>query len=56
MKTTSYPTSHILIKASTNSVWDECSFAIIDCTDEWKQQLKDYHVRVKLFINDDFQS
>lgn len=38
MKTTSQPADYILIKAQTNSDWDECHFAIIHCSQEWKEQ------------------
>lgn len=40
MKTTSQPTDYILIKAQTNSDWDECHFAIILCSQEWKEQTR----------------
>lgn len=38
MKITSQQTDYILIKAQTNSEWDECHFAIIHCSQEWKEQ------------------
>jgi hypothetical protein len=38
MKTTSQPTDYILIKAQANSDWDECHFALIHCSQEWKEQ------------------
>lgn len=35
MKISENPTNHILVKASTNSEWDNCDFAIITCDDKW---------------------
>ncbi|HMM16747.1 MAG TPA: hypothetical protein PKC47_04340 [Petrimonas sp.] len=40
MKATSTITDFILVKADTNSDWDECQFALIHCTEEWKEQMQ----------------
>ena len=40
MKITSNITDYILVKAYTDSDWDECHFAIIHCTKEWKERMK----------------
>lgn len=37
MKASNKPTSHILIKAYTNSEWDCCEFAIIHLSEEWRE-------------------
>lgn len=52
MKTTSQPTDHILIKAQTNSDWDECHYAIIHCTKEWKERLKQRLQYIQPFAED----
>ncbi len=38
MKTTDKATAHLLVKANTNSEWDNCDFAIIHITEEWKKE------------------
>ncbi len=35
MKTSQQPTNRILVRAHTDSEWDFCDFAIIDCGKEW---------------------
>lgn len=40
MKTTSQTTEYILLKAYTNSDWDECHFALIHYSKEWKETLE----------------
>ena len=37
MQLSDKPTSHILVRANTNSEWDSCDFAIITLSEEWKQ-------------------
>lgn len=38
MKTTDKATAHLLVKANTNSEWDNCNFAIIHITEDWKKE------------------
>ncbi|WP_447951660.1 hypothetical protein [Chryseobacterium koreense] len=38
MKLSDKSTAHILVKANTNSEWDNCEFAIIHISEEWKQE------------------
>lgn len=40
MKKATNITDYILIKADTNSDWDNCHFAIIHCTKDWRETLK----------------
>ena len=40
MKTTSNITDYVLVKADTNSDWDNCHFALIHCTEEWKELMQ----------------
>lgn len=40
MKTATNITDYILVKADTNSDWDECHFALIHCTKKWREQMK----------------
>lgn len=37
MKTSSNITDYILVKADTNSDWDNCCFALIHCTAQWRE-------------------
>ena len=52
MKTSTKPTEYLLIKAMTNSEWDDCDFAIIHITDDWKQTQKKRLEAVKPLEND----
>ena len=52
MKTSLKPTEHLLIKAMTKSEWDDCGFAIIHITEEWKKIQKKRLEAVKLLEND----
>ena len=52
MKKTLQPTEYLLIKAMTNSEWDDCGFAIIHITDDWKQTQKKRLEAVKPLEND----
>lgn len=57
MKMSDKPTEHILIKASTNSEWDCCEFALIHLSEKWKQQQVKRLEAVKPFTDDfTFQS
>lgn len=57
MRTSDKPTEHILIKASTNSQWDCCEFALIHLSEGWKQQQTKRLEAVKPFADDyEFQS
>lgn len=38
MKLSDKPTAYILVKASTNSKWDYCEFAIIHLSEQWKKE------------------
>lgn len=38
MKPSDKPTAHLLVKAHTDSEWDNCEFAIIHLSEEWKQK------------------
>lgn len=52
MKISQNPTEYLLIKAMTNSEWDDCGFAIIHITDEWNKTQKKRLEAVKLVEND----
>lgn len=57
MKISDKPTAHILIKASTNSEWDCCEFAIIHLSEEWRKLQEKRIEAVKPFGDDySFQS
>lgn len=52
MQISETPTDHILVRARTNSEWDSCDFAIVNLSEEWKQnQLKRLDT-VKPFVDD----
>ena len=52
MKTSTKPTEYLLIKAMTNSEWDDCNFAIININNDWKQSQKKRLEVVKVVEND----
>ena len=52
MKTSLQQTEYLLIKAMTNSEWDNGDFAIIHITKEWKQTQKKRLKAVKPLEND----
>lgn len=52
MKISINPTEHLLVKAMTDSEWDDCEFAIIHITDEWKKTQKNRLEAVKIFSDD----
>lgn len=57
MKLSDKPTVHILIKASTDSEWDCCDFAIIHFSEEWSKRQAKWLEAVKPFKDDyNFQS
>lgn len=57
MKISDKPTEHILIKASTNSEWDCCEFAVIHLSEKWKKIQAERFETIKPFKNNyNFQS
>jgi hypothetical protein len=52
MKTSLKQTEYLLIKAMTNSEWDNGDFGIIHITEEWKQTQKKRLETVKMVEND----
>jgi hypothetical protein len=57
MKISQQPTGHILVKANTNSEWDDCDFAIIDCGGDWAEKMKKRLTDVRGYKDDlDFLS
>ncbi|MFV0390340.1 MAG: hypothetical protein ACK5KP_00375 [Paludibacteraceae bacterium] len=52
MKATSTITDFVLVKAYTNSDWDECQFALIHCTTEWRERMKQRLQSVQPFAED----
>jgi hypothetical protein len=38
MKLSDKPTAYLLLKAGTNSEWDNCNFAIVHLSEEWKKE------------------
>lgn len=52
MKISNNPTEYLLLKAMTNSEWDDCNFAIIHITEEWKVNQKKRLEVSKIVEND----
>ena len=52
MKVSLKPTEYLLIKAMTNSELDDCGFAIIHITDEWKKAQRKRLEALKPLEND----
>jgi hypothetical protein len=40
MRKENYDTGFVMLKANTNSEWDDCDFVIIHVTDEWRQTMQ----------------
>lgn len=51
MKISDKPTKYILIKASTDSEWDCCDFALIYLSEEWKKLQAERLEAVKPFAD-----
>lgn len=57
MKPSDKPTEYLLLKAGTNSEWDNCDFAIIHITEDWKKEQKKRLKVIQPFADDyHFQS
>ena len=52
MKLSDKPTPYLLLKAGTNSEWDNCSFAIVHITEDWKKEQQKRLEMVKPFAVD----
>lgn len=52
MKISDKPTGDILVKANTNSQWDDCEFALIHLSEEWKKLQMASLESVKPFADD----
>lgn len=52
MKKSINPTEYLLVKAMTNSEWDDCAFAIIHITKVWKKTQQNRLEAIKIFEND----
>lgn len=52
MKRSDKPTAHILIRANTDSKWDNCEFAIISLSEPWRKQQKERLELVKILKKD----
>ena len=48
------PTTHVLIQALANSDWDECDFALIEITPEWKTTMQQRLEALEPFKNDPY--
>ncbi|MBT2559863.1 hypothetical protein J7E50_18240 [Pedobacter sp. ISL-68] len=40
MKSSDKPTEYLMLKAKTDSEWDECDYAIIRITENWREQMQ----------------
>ena len=40
MNISKIPTTHLLVRAYTNSDWDSCDFALITLTEQWLEKVK----------------
>lgn len=54
MKLSDKPTEYVLLKAGTDSEWDNCNFAIIHITEEWKKEQARRLKAVQPFTDDYF--
>lgn len=57
MKISQQPTNHILVKATCQSEWDNCDFAVITCDNGWVEQMEKRLNTIALHSDDiDFAS
>ena len=54
MKLSNEPTNYLLLRAHTNSEWDNCNFAIIHMTDAWKKEQRTRLKAVQPFSEDTY--
>jgi len=52
MKLSDKPTNYVLLKAGTNSEWDNCNFAIVYISEAWRTEKRKQLEGVKPFIGD----
>ena len=52
MQLSDKPTSHILVRANTNSEWDSCDFAIITLSEDWQKTQIERLEAITPFAND----
>jgi len=52
MKRSTTPTNHILIKAYTNSTYDNCDFVLARINEEWKSTMQKRLEAIEPFTND----
>lgn len=52
MKLSDKPTEYLLLRAGTSSEWDNCDFAIIHITEDWKKEQKKRLKAVQPFADD----
>lgn len=46
------PTTHLLVRAYTNSEWDNCDFALITLTEQWLEKVKKVAQQVSTLKSD----
>ena len=46
------PTTHLLVRAYTNSEWDSCDFALISLTKQWLEKVKNVAQQVSTLKSD----
>ena len=46
------PTTHLLVRAYTNSEWDSCDFALITLTEQWLEKVKKVAQQVSTLKSD----
>ncbi|MBN8879832.1 MAG: hypothetical protein J0I32_19970 [Sphingobacteriales bacterium] len=52
MKNSKTPTAHILVRAFTNSEWDNCGFALVCIDEEWKDTVLTRMGYIAPFVNE----
>ncbi|MCC8407749.1 hypothetical protein LJ707_02330 [Mucilaginibacter sp. UR6-1] len=53
MKRSGEPTPYIMILADTASEWDNCDFAVIHLTEEWKGKMRERLAEIERFGTDE---
>ena len=52
MNISKIPTTHLLVRAYTNSDWDSCHFALITLTEQWLEKVKNVAQQVATLKSD----
>jgi hypothetical protein len=53
MNISEQPTEQILVRAQTNSEWDNCDYAVIECNVKWAEEIRERLLSSRLYLDND---